>query len=403
MLITDTYAITPFFPEDSENELAELILELTSAVGKLSASMHPLTASAVAELVITMNSYYSNLIEGQFTHPLDIEKALKKDYSADEKKHTLQLESVAHIEVNRAMRAGISDANTHICSPDFLCWLHGEFYKRLPTNLHVVKASKNETWQVIPGQLRSREVKVGQHEAPASASLTAFMNLFESNYAPENIKSPVKRILAIAASHHRLAWIHPFLDGNGRVIRLFSEAYFIKEGLDAKGLWSISRGLAVYKEQYYAQLNNADLPRLNDYDGHGNLSNRYLTDFCVFFLKTAIDQVQFMSSLFEIDTMLDRIEKFCDLMAARKEMPTESKFLLKDVFLKGKVTRGEVMQIINRSEATARPLTVNLLAKGLLKSEGNQKSPLTINFPIKYAPYLFPKLFPPDIEATIIT
>ena len=105
MLITDTSTITPFFPEDSENELAGLILELTSAVGKLSASMHPLTASAVSELVITMNSYYSNLIEGQFTHPLDIEKALKKDYSADEKKHTLQLESVAHIEVNKAMRA----------------------------------------------------------------------------------------------------------------------------------------------------------------------------------------------------------------------------------------------------------------------------------------------------------
>ena len=62
MPITDTSAFTPFFPEDSENELTGLILELTAAVGKLSASMHPVTASAVAELVITVNSYYSNLI-----------------------------------------------------------------------------------------------------------------------------------------------------------------------------------------------------------------------------------------------------------------------------------------------------------------------------------------------------
>ncbi|MGI4742086.1 MAG: Fic family protein [Janthinobacterium lividum] len=50
------------------------------------------------------------------------------------------------------------------------------------------------------------------------------------------------RIVAIGAAHHRLAWLHPFLDGNGRVMRLFSDAAFLAEGLDAGGLWSMSRG-----------------------------------------------------------------------------------------------------------------------------------------------------------------
>ena len=402
MLIKDPYALTPMFPESSGNELRTLILQLKEEVGKLSASMHPITAGTVAELVITMNSYYSNLIEGQYTHPLDIEKALKKDYSEDEQKRLLQKESVAHIEVNKAMRAELLKGNTAICSTPFLCRLHDGFYKLLPAEFHTVKANENDTWQVVPGKLRAKEVRVGTHECPAAEALPKMMDFFETHYAPENIKDPVQRILAIAASHHRLAFIHPFLDGNGRVIRLFSEAYLISEGLDANGLWSISRGLAVYKKDYYARLKNADLMRLNDYDGRGNLSDRYLAEFCLFFLNTAIDQVKFMSSLFEIDGMLNRLEKFTEIMATRNQLRPESALVLRDVFLRGKITKGEVQHIINRSEPVATELTKTLLAEGLLKTEDYHRAPLTMGFPIRYAPYLFPKLFPPQVEAEMI-
>jgi Fic family protein len=246
------------------------------------------------------------------------------------------------------------------------------------------------------------DVTVGNHIAPSAEALPAFMEIFEKNYSPENIKDPVKHIVAIAASHHRLAWIHPFLDGNGRVIRLFSEAFFIKEGLDANGLWSISRGLAVFKKQYYAHLNNADHIRTGDYDGRGNLSDRYLGEWCIFFLKTAIDQVKFMNSLFDIEGLMDRIDAFTDLMVTRKELRAESKYLLQEVFLRGEVRRSEVERIINKSEKVARPLMKDLLDKGLLKSEGGHSSTLKINFPVKYAPYLFPKLYPADIEASIV-
>ena len=400
----DTYAITPFYPESGENEIKSLILELHKVVGGLSGITNHHTASAMAELVVTMNSYYSNLIEGQFTHPLDIEKALKKDYSEDEKKRTLQLETEAHINVNRAMRVKLKTGDTKVCSTDFLCWLHHEFYSHLPISLRKVETNNQSVWTVTPGQLRSgdMDVTVGNHIAPSAEALPAFMEIFEKNYSPENIKDPVKRIVAIAASHHRLAWIHPFLDGNGRVIRLFSEAFFIKEGLDANGLWSISRGLAVFKKQYYAHLNNADHIRTGDYDGRGNLSDRYLGEWCIFFLKTAIDQVKFMNSLFDIEGLMDRIDAFTDLMVTRKELRAESKYLLQEVFLRGEVRRSEVERIINKSEKVARPLMKDLLDKGLLKSEGGHSSTLKINFPVKYAPYLFPKLYPADIEASIV-
>ena len=55
-----------------------------------------------------MNCYYSNLIEGHDTHPIDIERALKNDYSQDAHKRDLQLEAKAHIAVQAGSMAGIS-------------------------------------------------------------------------------------------------------------------------------------------------------------------------------------------------------------------------------------------------------------------------------------------------------
>lgn len=401
MLSQNPNDITPFFPEKNRDEINDLILKLATATGKLSAAMHPLTARAVSALVVNMNSYYSNLIEGQYTHPHDIERALKNDYSADEKKRILQQESIAHIQVNEAMRKRLAQNNTDICTADFLCWLHGEFYKHLPDSLRYVKGTGNEMWEVTPGHLRTREVEVGKHVAPAANALAGFMDMFNNRYAPPRIKNPVDRVLAIAAAHHRLAWIHPFLDGNGRVIRLFSEAYFITEGMDANGLWSISRGLARKKDEYYAALNNADMLRLNDYDGRGNLSDRYLAEFCLFFLHTAIDQVTFMSSLFEIDLMMRRIDTFTDIMVSRDELRTEARDILKQVFLRGSVEKGVVMHIINKSDTIARPLTNRLVEMGLLIKNDGHFAPLTMGFPARYARYLFPNLFPAQVEATL--
>ena len=53
-----------------------------------------------------MNCYYSNLIEGHYTHPVDIERALKDEYSADPEKRDLQLEAKAHIKVQEWIDAG---------------------------------------------------------------------------------------------------------------------------------------------------------------------------------------------------------------------------------------------------------------------------------------------------------
>ena len=67
-------------------------------------------------------------------------------------------------------------------------------------------------------------------------------------------------VLSTAAAHHRLLWIHPFLDGNGRVARLISYAV-LREALDTGGISSVARGLARSEAAYKAHLIACDLPR----------------------------------------------------------------------------------------------------------------------------------------------
>src|SRR6267142_1418470 len=88
------------------SRLMDLALELAQKSAGFRRSMNGGIAASLAELVRGMNCYYSNLIEGHDTHPVDIERALKNDYSADPRKRLLQLEAKAHIAVQEWIDTG---------------------------------------------------------------------------------------------------------------------------------------------------------------------------------------------------------------------------------------------------------------------------------------------------------
>lgn len=400
-------AMEPLFPSDETGKLDSLATELIHKSAQLSGTMNPITRNALANFLRPMNSYYSNLIEGHDTHPIDIAKALENDFSEDKIKRNFQQEAHAHIklhkEIGREIRSKNSDINPS--SSDFLKSIHKQFYDHLPDDFKEVKSKEGNRKFLIPGEFRVDEVEVGRHIAPFSEKLDLFMDRFESSYNPKNNhnKSKIRRIVSIAASHHRLAWIHPFLDGNGRVVRLYSDACFINEDLDSSGLWSISRGLARNNEQYFAKLANADLVRFNDYDGRGNLSNKMLIEFCEFFLLTAIDQVKYMYQILEMDQMLDRIEAFTDLMVLKRKLNPNAKYILKDVFLKGKITKSDAMRITNTSDKTLKAIIDKLIGMGLIEAvkEGIHMM-YYVKYPIKYSPMLFPGIYPGDKEAEML-
>ena len=399
-------SMEPLFPEDDSKVLENLALELIEKSARLSGAMNPITRAAIADFLRPMNSYYSNLIEGHDTHPIDIDKALNNDYSDIKTKKDLQLEAKAHINVHKTITDEFIGGKASIPSSlDFLKRLHLEFYKHLPDDFKKSLSLDGTTKIVVPGEFRMREVKVGKHVAPYSEYLLSFMERFESFYNPlsNTNSSKLRRIILIAASHHRLAWIHPFLDGNGRVVRLYSDAYFMHENTHASGLWSISRGLARTKDTYREMLANADLKRFSDHDGRGNLSNKMLIEFCKYFLETAIDQVDYMYKMIDIETMLGRIEKFADLMVLKNKLKPKAKYILIDVFLKGKISKKEAIRLTNTSDKTLKALVDSLIEMDLIvaKMEGVVMM-YYVNYSIKYSPLLFPGLYPSQKEIDII-
>ena len=85
--------IEPLLPDKKGTDLEGLAVEVIRKSASLSASLHPITRKAVVELVRSMNSYYSNQIEGHNTHPVDIERALAEDYSHEPSNRAMHLYS----------------------------------------------------------------------------------------------------------------------------------------------------------------------------------------------------------------------------------------------------------------------------------------------------------------------
>jgi Fic family protein len=340
-----------------------------------------------------VNCYYSNLIEGHYTHPRDIDRALAQDYSADQLKRDLQLEARAHIEVQRLIDAG-ADSPRPPASRGFIAWTHREFCRRLPESLLTVEnPDTHERLPIIPGELRNRAVAVGRHIPPPAEDLPAFMDRFEQAYTSERLTKP-RQVIAAAAAHHRLLWIHPFLDGNGRVTRLMSHAMLLDLGVGS-ALWSISRGLARRSIEYKRLLMAADEPRKGDLDGRGALSQSALIDFCAFFLECCLDQVRYMRELLGPSELQRRIELYVRDEEDAERLPKRSFALLREALLMGELDRGRVPRLIDVSERTARRVISALVEKRLLVSESH-KAPLRLGFPIDVVERWFPRFYPDE-------
>ena len=406
-LYTDPAAMEPLFPDDPSGELEALAVDLIAKSAALSEAMHPVTRKAIADLVRPMNSYYSNLIEGHDTHPIDIDRALRNEYATDKHKRDLQKEALAHIAVSKSLRDGELQ-KAHGMDPSnesFIKGVHRAFYEHLPEDFLRVVSKEGVEKKVIPGDYRTGEVEVGFHIAPAHEQLPLFMSRFSAYHDREaaSNRSRVRRVIAMAAAHHRLAWIHPFLDGNGRVVRLCSDAWAMADGLDAGGLWSISRGLARKRDEYRGMLEGADARRMGDLDGRGNLSNARLVAFCRWFLATAIDQVMFMRESFQLDGVLRRIDVFVDRMASEGRMRNEARHLLKEAFLRGRFSRPDAERITDTTDKTLKKITDEISALGLLKRVETGGAVLyEIAIPIMFSPWILPGLFPTGRESEIM-
>lgn len=379
----------PMLPSPISGGLQDLGVELSEKSAHLAGMIHPTVQLSIGELVRSMNCYYSNLIEGHDTHPRDIDCALKGDFSTEPKKRDLQLEAKAHILLQEKIDT-LDIENKK--SVDFIKWLHREFCQHLPDDLlWIENPDTKEKIRVEPGEFRKTDVAVGRHIPPQANNIADFLKRFEDAYDPAKL-GRMDRLIAAAASHHRLLWVHPFIDGNGRVARLYSHAYLKIIGVGSS-LWSASRGLARNAEEYKARLDAADAPRQGDVDGRGSLSQKGLEEFCEFFLKICIDQIAFMESLLKPAELIRRIEIHTEEELRAKRLPKGAFPLLREALLAGEFERGKAAGLTGYKDRQARTVLKELTEKGLLTSE-KEKGPVRLGFPIDIVERWFPSLYP---------
>ncbi len=391
---------TPIIPTNLNGIISSEHLKLAEKICIKSAALKGSHNEHIINEIVTLlrktNSYYSNRIESEGTHPIDIDKAMNKKFSNDEKKRNLQKLSLAHIEVQKYIEKYVDTIND-VYEQKFILDIHKQFYMQdgMDSYLHIEYGDLKTT--MTPGTFRHRDVYVGNHQAPAKEKVKSLLTHFDTMYNQSKHLSKAEQLIYALCSHHRLVWIHPFLDGNGRVSRLFLDYLLFKIDLDGYGLWNISRGLARDVDKYKSSLQYADMIVQGSQDGRGALSNRGLSSFLDFMLETSLDQVEYMNKYLKIDSLGNNIDKYVKLSQNgffdNEPLPKYSELLFKELLIKGSISRGEVANIIGKSTRTATTLVSKLLKADFLSSRSHKEA-ISLKFNSHFASYIIPELFP---------
>jgi Fic family protein len=379
-------------------KLYGFVSDLLAASGKAYPQLPQPILERLATLVQGMNCYYSNLIEGHRTLPIDIEKALKSARSTkqpDTGYSQLELRSLAKAHIATTEWAKTVQLQ-QMGINNFILEAHRIFCEGLPSNMLIIEGTEKT---MAPGQYRDIEVQVGAHIPPAALQVPRFMERFEQVYTPflQKEMHGEYRLAAIAhgfIAHHRLAWIHPFPDGNGRISRIFLDKWLSECALPGFPLWSMSRGFARDRgDTYKSHLHNADQPRMGDLDGRGNLTEKSLVDFVDYCVQQGTDQAEFMAGLFRLNSMIDNTKLAFALKY--KDLKTEHFKIYERLLIDGQLERGNAAAVINKSSATTRKYFKALFEHKLISSP-SEKGTLYPEFPSGILMYLFPGLYPPS-------
>lgn len=376
----------PLVPAQRLDLLRERTREIFEKSAALKAAASEPVRAGLREIVRSMNSYYSNRIEGQSTHPAHIERALRQDFSATPDVARRQRLALAHIEAERALEPLVS-TEAQALSSGFVQQAHRQLYERLPA----ADRRTDDGREILPGELRRHDVAVGRHQPPIWSSVPLFLERMDEVYG--RLKGVDALLYTVAAAHHRMMWTHPFEDGNGRAVRLQTHcALFLLSG----GLWSVNRGLARDRDRYYLMLDGADAMRQGDLDGRGNLSEKALWDWCNYFLEVCADQIGFMAHMLDLSRLRERLQAWVLVRRAggdSTEYREEAVLPLQMLAAAGTLSRGEFSRMTGLEERTARKVISRFLKDGLLQSDSHRGA-LRLAFPLHALNILFPSLYP---------
>lgn len=390
--------LTPFLPSVANRKTAELCKQaddLVMASAGLSAGLHSNVLAEIRRVTQLVNNYYSNLIESEGTHPVDIYRAMLNDFSQQTDQKNKQHLALAYAQAQDFVYASKADFS----QLDTILAIHRAFYSSqhiLDSHRFVVDTQGNRH-PVVAGQLRTGFVKIGTHIAPVADDLTSLFEAFHQHYQFMPNDLMYQKIIKVFAAHHRFMFIHPFLDGNGRTGRLMTDGMLNQLFPSSYGLWSLSRGLARNSDAYKQWLARADQIRQGALDGRGQRSEIGLIEFIQFMISTAKDQVDYMTSMLNLSELHSRLKHFVALSQNNAlfgmTIPLEMIKLIPVLLVDGCVQKADVASLMGCSERKARSVVKQLVEARLLYDE-SKFAPLSLRLPEQGLPYIFPELIP---------
>jgi Fic family protein len=377
--------LTPQFPA----EILQLAEQVPFQAGKLAGMVSSEMAARVSGLLRVTSSFYSNLIEGQFTEPLKLAPSAPKR----NRKELTEL-AMTHIGAQEAFERALAVHSGTPWEALFTPRVISRVHQRLFDGATEEQLRLNDGNLLVPGQLRDaagKDVLVGDHAAPSCAVVTPMLTRMQHVYG--RLPDARSRLLATMAYHHRLAWVHPFVDGNGRTVRLVTHLQLHKLGLSSP-LWSLSRGLARKQDSYYARLANADKPRRGDLDGRGQLTQAGLFEFVGFMLETCLDQMSYTQQALNVSNMRERLQTIFtwEPRFQKAGLKLETARALHILLTQGTVSRADFKVFTGLSDRIATDQLRSLVQLKLVESPTPKARDLYPGLPIWFAQLLFPDL-----------
>jgi Fic family protein len=261
--------------------LASAIIELEKLrVKALGGPVPPYIFFQLKDIFHILESLGSARIEGNQTTLSEIVENVIESHSNEKLDESLQ--EIKNIE--QAIEFIESQVNKNTI---FDRALISEIHKILVEGLSVPPSGEGSRY---PGSLRQINVVItgSNHIPPDQFKVPEYFEELMDFVNTETISQ--NHLLITAIAHHRMAWIHPFDNGNGRLIRMFTYAMLIKQGFQIKSgrILNPTAIFCIDRDKYYEKLALADS---GEKDG--------VLDWCLYVLEGLRQEIE------KIDKLLD--------------------------------------------------------------------------------------------------
>ncbi len=358
-------------PEPSwGSNLARIIVELEKLrVKRLGGAVPPYIFFQLKEIFQWMESLGSVRIEGNRTTLAEfVEKIIDqvpKDTTEEKLREIFNIDRAIEF-IDAQIKNGTKITRAHL----------SEIHKIIVDGLTPPPDGEGSKY---PGQLRKTPVSIKGATVvlPDPIQVPTYLEeLLGFVNTPVDLQND---LLVTALAHHRMTWVHPFDNGNGRMVRMFTYAMLIKQNFQVKA-GRILNPTAIFcmdRQKYYDMLALADTGK-----------TEHVLAWCEYVLGGLKDEIEKIDRLLNIHYVVEKILLPSITDALEKKMITDREYeILKAVIRSKKMTikSADLEKVIGQESSVQRSRIIRkLLDKKMLQSINENGRIYTIGFNNNY-------------------